>query len=73
MYDHRHPCADSPCDWCLGRVEDHKVTFWGLIAVLCIYLVVALGYARERRWGMCLVFVAYALANAGLLLDLRQH
>jgi uncharacterized membrane protein (UPF0136 family) len=34
-----------------------------------IYAWVAYGFARERRWGMAIAFVCYALANVGFALD----
>lgn len=43
-----------------------------LLFVGGIYLMVAFGYARAGRWGMCLAFVAYALANVGFALDARK-
>lgn len=42
-----------------------------LLFVGGIYLIVAFGYGRERRLGMAVAFVAYALANIGLALDGR--
>lgn len=42
----------------------------GLLGVVTvIYLGVAVGYWRDGRHGMALAFVAYALANAGFILD----
>lgn len=38
-----------------------------LVAVTLLYLLQAVAYYRTGRFGMCLVFVAYALANAGLI------
>lgn len=43
-----------------------------LLVVALIYLYVAVEYVRERRYGMALAFVAYALANLGFMLDLRR-
>ena len=43
-----------------------------LVAVAAVYLIVAIGYYRERRYGMMLAFIAYALANLGFMLDLRE-
>lgn len=43
-----------------------------LTVVSCIYLGVAVAYMREGRWGMAVAFVAYALANVGLILDARK-
>jgi hypothetical protein len=37
--------------------------------VACIYLWVALGYAKFGQHGMALAFVAYAVANLGFMLD----
>lgn len=42
-----------------------------LLLVGCIYLGVAVDYARQERWGMALCFAAYSLANIGLVLDQR--
>lgn len=42
-----------------------------LLFVGGIYLIVAIGYGREGRWGMAVAFVAYSLANVGLALDGR--
>lgn len=36
------------------------------IATLC-YLVTAFSLARARNWPMALVFVAYSIANVGLI------
>lgn len=44
-----------------------------LAVVAVIYVTVAVGYARDHRWGMCLAFVAYALANVGFILDLVKQ
>lgn len=41
-----------------------------LALVTVVYAAVAVTYARDHRWGMCLAFVAYALANVGFILDL---
>lgn len=46
---------------------------WLLTAVAVVYLVVAGGYARRREWGMCVAFVAYALANVGFIIELVRH
>jgi hypothetical protein len=43
-----------------------------LAVVTAIYLFVAVEYVRQRRYPMALVFVAYALANLGFILDLRR-
>lgn len=43
-----------------------------LLFVGAIYLAVAVSYGRAGRWGMCLAFVAYALANVGFALDARR-
>lgn len=42
-----------------------------LLLVGSIYLVVALGYYRAGRWGMCLAFIAYAIANVGFAWDAK--
>lgn len=39
--------------------------------VALIYLGVAVSYALDGRWGMCLAFIAYAVANVGFVLDLK--
>jgi hypothetical protein len=39
----------------------------GLVGL--VYIWVALDYAWSGRWGMALAFLAYALANVGLILD----
>ena len=42
----------------------------GLLLVTSgIYWWVAYGYIRERRWGMAVAFVCYALANVGFAWD----
>ena len=40
-----------------------------LLIVAVIYVVVAVNYANNRQWGMCLAFVAYAISNVGFILD----
>jgi len=42
-----------------------------LLLVGGIYCWVALGYFRAGRLGMCLAFVAYALANVGFAWDAK--
>lgn len=42
-----------------------------LIIVTLIYLGVAINEIRQGNGAMCLVFGAYALANVGLILQLR--
>lgn len=42
-----------------------------LLVVGSIYLVVAAGYYRAGRWGMCLAFVCYSLANLGFAWDAK--
>ena len=42
---------------------------WLLVGIGVVYLVVAVNFARERRVGMALTFLAYAVANAGLAWD----
>ena len=42
-----------------------------LLLVGCIYLGVAVDYARQERYGMALAFVAYSAATLGFVLDLR--
>lgn len=36
-----------------------------------IYTWVAIGYAMQRRWGMCAAFIAYAIANVGFAIDAK--
>lgn len=44
-----------------------------LIAIVtAIYVAVSGTLAYQRRWGMALVFIAYALANVGLIWDLTR-
>ena len=40
-----------------------------LLITALLYAGVAAGYAANGRWGMCLAFVAYAIANVGFALD----
>ncbi len=40
-----------------------------LLAVAAVYCWVGLDYYRAGRTGMCLAFVAYALANVGFAWD----
>lgn len=42
---------------------------WLLLLVGVIYLGVAYGYYVEKRPGMALAFIAYAVANLGFALD----
>ena len=42
-----------------------------LLIVGTIYCIVAVGYAKAGRWGMCLAFIAYALANVGFAWDAK--
>jgi hypothetical protein len=42
-----------------------------LIIVTAIYLGVAVNEIRQGNGAMCLVFAAYALANVGLILQLK--
>lgn len=44
-----------------------------LSLVAVIYLLVALSYFRDRRPGMGIAFVAYALANLGFIVDWRHQ
>lgn len=46
-----------------------SATLLGVVAT--IYVWVAANYAIDRRWGMALAFVAYAVSNIGFMLDLR--
>ena len=47
------------------------MSWWLLALVAVAYLYVAADYARHKQWGMCLAFVAYALANVGFIIDLK--
>jgi hypothetical protein len=40
-----------------------------LLATSGIYAWVAYGFVRERRWGMAVAFLCYALANVGFAWD----
>lgn len=40
-----------------------------LTAIAGVYAYVAVNYARESRWGMCVVFAAYAVSNIGFAID----
>lgn len=42
-----------------------------LMLTAWIYLGVAVGYAREDRYGMAVAFVCYALANLAFAYDSR--
>lgn len=45
----------------------------GLLAIVtAIYVAVAVNYGRGGKWGMCLVFLAYALANVGLIIEAKR-
>lgn len=41
-----------------------------LALVMVIYLGVAVSMAQAGRWGMALVYAAYALGNVGFILDI---
>jgi hypothetical protein len=43
-----------------------------LLFVAAIYCWVAVGYLKAGRTGMCLAFVAYAVANFGFAWDARH-
>ena len=45
---------------------------WLLALIGGVYLWVAGGYFFEGRIGMGLTFVAYAVANVGFIVDLKQ-
>jgi hypothetical protein len=47
------------------------VTGWQLFVAALLYAWVAFDYATAGRWGMCLAFVAYSIANTGFILDAR--
>ena len=40
----------------------------GMVGV--IYCWVAISYGQQERYGMMLAFIAYALANAGFMVDI---
>lgn len=40
-----------------------------LVITSVLYAGVAYGFVRERRWGMALAFLCYALANIGFAWD----
>lgn len=40
-----------------------------LLITSAIYIGVAVWFVYERRWGMTIAFVCYALANIGFALD----
>jgi hypothetical protein len=42
---------------------------WLLFAVTVAYV----SYARQRRYGMMLAFIGYALANLGFIRDVGEH
>lgn len=46
---------------------------WLLLAVTAAYVGVAVSYARQRRYGMMLAFIGYALANLGFIRDVGEH
>lgn len=41
---------------------------WLLALVGCIYLAIAVDYWLKDQKGMCLAFIAYALANLGFII-----
>lgn len=43
--------------------EDYTVAICGVL-----YILTALGMAYNHKWGLALAYVAYALANVGLIL-----
>ncbi len=44
------------------------MSMWLVIFVGVIYAVIAADHAFRGNWPMCIVFLGYALANAGLCL-----
>lgn len=44
---------------------------WLLLLVAAIYIGVGVDYFNDGRYGMCLAFVAYALANLGFAMDFQ--
>lgn len=44
---------------------------WLLAATGACYAYVAAEYLWQGQYGMCLMFIAYASANAGLILAMR--
>lgn len=59
------------CDQGGTNRDEDSVSSTLLLLVGSIYLIVAAGYYRAGRWGMCLAFVCYAGANIGFALDAR--
>jgi hypothetical protein len=43
------------------------MTFWPLLVCTGLYVVTAIGFARESNGPMALAFGGYALANVGFL------
>ena len=41
--------------------------------VMFLYLLIAIGYGREAKWGLALAFAAYGIANVGLILASRGY
>lgn len=47
-----------------------SVWLTGVVAV--IYTATAVHLAVERKWGLVVMFAAYALANVGLMMEMRR-
>lgn len=45
------------------------MTAWQLLLAAVLYGWVAIDYAQAQRMGMCLAFLAYAIANVGFAFD----
>jgi len=45
------------------------MTAWQLLAAAVLYAWVAADYARVDRFGMCIAFLAYAVANVAFAWD----
>jgi len=43
--------------------EDYTVAICGVL-----YIMTAIGMAHNEKWGLAVAYVAYALANAGLIM-----
>jgi ABC-type proline/glycine betaine transport system permease subunit len=43
-----------------------------IAACVVLYLIAAADFWQEKQFGMCLVFICYALANVGLILAAKK-
>ena len=41
--------------------------------VMVLYLLIAIGYVRESKWGLAVAFAAYGVANVGLIMVSRGY